>query len=124
MSQYQSTPPEEEQNIALTDLSLDKRAESLPVKEPAKKLSSDLLPHKQEETRAWLAKRLIDLVTWTIFGTFLLIVTDKVLVALDRKTDSQASRELITLIWTSQATLVGSALGFYFGNQKSGKSDD
>jgi hypothetical protein len=31
---------------------------------------------------------------------------------------SNMHRELITIIWTSQVTLVGSALGFYFGSER------
>lgn len=97
-------------------------------KEPpldSSELSSKLtpLPYKQEETRSWLARRLVNMLIGTIIGTFLLIVVDKILITLDENQDNQTSRELITLLWTSQATLVGSALGFYFGNQKSDKSD-
>lgn len=91
------------------------------LKQPPAKFSDQLfpIPYKQEETRAWLARRLVHIVSWTIAGTFVLIVMDKIIVAFGNNIDNQTSRELITLIWTSQATLVGSALGFYFGNQKS-----
>ncbi|BDI17769.1 hypothetical protein ANSO36C_35710 [Nostoc cf. commune SO-36] len=36
----------------------------------------------------------------------------------DKEDKSKDSRELITLIWTSQVTLVGGALGFYFAASK------
>ena len=36
----------------------------------------------------------------------------------DDKNSSQDSKELITLIWTSQVTLVGGALGFYFASSQ------
>ena len=43
----------------------------------------------------------------------------------ERKEQRTLHRELITLLWTSQVTLVGSALGFYFGQiSGKGKSDD
>ncbi len=29
----------------------------------------------------------------------------------------ELSKEIITIVWTSQAALLGSALGFYFGNR-------
>jgi hypothetical protein len=31
---------------------------------------------------------------------------------------NQTNKEIITLIWTSQVTLIGSALGFYFASSK------
>lgn len=110
------------------DISLDEAGELVDSKpqKPSPKLSPDLvpLPHKQEETRSKLAAKLVNLSIGTVIGVFALIAYDKYLVANDKKTDSQASKELITLIWTSQVALVGTALGFYFGNQKAGKPDD
>ncbi|NDJ24790.1 hypothetical protein GS682_24730 [Nostoc sp. B(2019)] len=36
--------------------------------------------------------------------------------------EGKASKELITLIWTSQVTLIGSALGFYFAANRDNNS--
>jgi hypothetical protein len=36
--------------------------------------------------------------------------------------EGKASKELITLIWTSQVTLIGSALGFYFAANRENSS--
>lgn len=37
--------------------------------------------------------------------------------------EGKNSRELITLIWTSQVTLIGGALGFYFASKGGGSSE-
>jgi hypothetical protein len=36
----------------------------------------------------------------------------------DKEDNNKDSRELVTLVWTSQVTLIGSALGFYFAANK------
>lgn len=48
--------------------------------------------------------------------------SDSYLYVLRNEDEEKNSRELITLIWTSQVTLIGGALGFYFAS-KGGSSD-
>lgn len=69
----------------------------------------------QERTRANLAKYLV-------YGLGLTLVAIGAFVTYapsGEKADND--RELITLIWTSEVTLVSSALGFYFGSQTKGR---
>ena len=70
----------------------------------------------QEQTRSTLAKSLIGLLAATLFGVGIYIWLSK-----DSKDTEgiKSSRELITLIWTSEVTLVSGALGFYFASNKS-----
>jgi len=62
---------------------------------------------KQEETRGRLALYLLIGLGVTLIG-----IGVYVFFSLD---DVMTKRELITLIWTSEVTLVSGALGFYFG---------
>jgi hypothetical protein len=65
-----------------------------------------------------LSAGLLSLLTASLIGTAVYIVAD----VRNPKELSQERRnmhrELITILWTSQVTLAGSALGFYFGSQK------
>ena len=105
---------------------------------------------KREETRTWLAVVLMLYLGISIVGVSWYIVSDrfdrvqfdallksketqellndekfKEFIQEERKEQRSLHLELITLLWTSQVTLVGSALGFYFGQISSkGKSDD
>ncbi len=65
----------------------------------------------QERTRANLAYGLLWLLAATLAGAGLFVTF-----APESK-NTEDNRELLTLIWTSEVTLVGSALGFYFGSQ-------
>ena len=65
----------------------------------------------QERTRANLAYGLLGLLVVTLAGVGLFITF-----APEGK-NTEDNRELLTLIWTSELALVGSALGFYFGSQ-------
>lgn len=91
------------------------------------KQSSDLR-HKQEATRADLATRLINILSTTIIASFVLViglmlisifVDEKKTSSLDKT--SALAKDLITVIFTAQIGLVGTALGFYFGSK--GNSD-
>jgi hypothetical protein len=61
-----------------------------------------------ERTRTWLAITLIVglEVTFGAIGIFIYLTEDQAI-----------KRELITLVLTSEVTLVSSALGFYFGSK-------
>lgn len=65
----------------------------------------------QERTRANLAYGLLGILVVTLAGVGVFIT----FAPSGEKTESH--RDLLTLIWTSEVTLVGSALGFYFGSQ-------
>ncbi|MUL39318.1 hypothetical protein [Gloeocapsopsis dulcis] len=65
----------------------------------------------QERTRANLATWLLISLGATLFGVSLFVA----FAPANEKTEND--RQLITLIWTSEVTLVSSALGFYFGSR-------
>ncbi len=73
---------------------------------------------RRETARTFLSVGLLSLLTASLIGTAVYIVAD----VRNPKELSQERRnmhrELITILWTSQVTLAGSALGFYFGSQK------
>ena len=65
----------------------------------------------QESTRSWLAYSLFITYGVTILLVLsILLFTDKI--------DSESRKEIIVLILTSQSTIIGSALGFYFAKEK------
>ena len=73
---------------------------------------------QRERTRTGLAVSLLTLLTLSVVGVSAYIVGD----LWNPKELSQERRnmhrELMTILWTSQVTLAGSALGFYCGSQK------
>lgn len=78
----------------------------------------------QEITRSKLADFLVKILAGTIITTFTLIIVLLIISIFvdDRKTDSfdktsALAKELITVIFTAQIGLVGTALGFYFGSK-------
>ena len=76
------------------------------------------IEQQRERARTYLSIGLLILLTASLIGTAVYIIAD----VRNPKELSQERRnmhrELITIIWTSQVTLAGSALGFYFGSQK------
>ena len=72
-----------------------------------------------EETRAKLAKRLLILLFVSLGGIIVYIGID----ILYGKGDADLHRELMTIIWTSEVTLVSGALGYYFGSERNGSSN-
>ena len=107
-----------------SSVSLDVVATKYSPKKPPPRLPPELesIPRQQEQTRGWLAKTLVKTLIGTVAATFVVILVDKVLVALEKNTENQGLREIITLIWTSETALIGTALGFYFGSQNSDNS--
>jgi hypothetical protein len=67
------------------------------------------IPVLQEKTRGRLATWLLVLLATTLVGIGFYIF--------ESQEEANIKRELITLVWTSLVTLVGSALGFYFGSK-------
>ena len=63
----------------------------------------------QEKTRGILTYVLVGtlVVSLVVFSIFIFI----------SDLNGESKKELITLIWTSQITLIGTALGFYFGKK-------
>lgn len=86
---------------------------------------ADGLEHKVDEkialwreiTRNGITIILLLGVVGTILGTFLYINKSE-------KNVQETSKDLITLMWTSQVTLLGSALGFYFGTKVDSKKEE
>ena len=76
------------------------------------------IEQQRERARTFLSAGLLILLTTSLLGTVVYIIVD----VRNPKELSQERRnmhrELITILWTSQVTLAGSALGFYFGSQK------
>jgi hypothetical protein len=76
------------------------------------------IEQQRERARTYLSIGLLILLTASLIGTAVYIIAD----VRNPKELSQERRnmhrELITILWTSQVTLAGSALGFYFGSQK------
>ena len=82
------------------------------------------LQESQEKTRSGLANILVRILSRTIIASFFLIVAllgisifvdDKKTASFDKT--SALAKELITVIFTAQIGLVGTALGFYFGSK-------
>ena len=107
-----------------SSVSLDVVATKYSPKKPTPILPPELesIPRQQEQTRGWLAKTLVKTLIGTVAATFVVILVDKALVAFEKNTENQGLREIITLIWTSETALIGTALGFYFGSQNSDNS--
>ncbi len=94
------------------------------------KIKYDYLLVEQEQTRSTLAIALLICFGVTILLIFVMIgyyqhriidiikdSTNKELNFTSLEKSFELSKEIITIVWTSQAALLGSALGFYFGNR-------
>ena len=73
---------------------------------------------QRERARTRLSGGLLGLLTASLVGTGAYIFLDLLVPRQVSQERSNMHRELITIIWTSQVTLVGSALGFYFGSER------
>lgn len=73
---------------------------------------------QRERARTRLSVGLLGLLTASLIGTGIYIFVDLLAQKTISQERSNMHRELITIIWTSQVTLVGSALGFYFGSER------
>ena len=77
---------------------------------------------QRERARTRLSGGLLGLLTASLVGTGAYIFLDLLIPRQVSQERSNMHRELITIIWTSQVTLVGSALGFYFGSERDSNS--
>jgi hypothetical protein len=77
------------------------------------------IDEQREDTRRRLAELLVYSYIGTIVLTLLLVAGDRFAFYWYGKSPptNDQSKDLITLIWTTQTTLVGTALGFYFGGK-------
>lgn len=66
-----------------------------------------------EKTKAWLAKALVIIFGSTIGSFFLFIVVEMLFPSADK----EDLKDILTLILISETGIIGTALGFYFGNQ-------
>lgn len=68
----------------------------------------------KEKTKAWLIKGLI-----IIFGSTISVLSLFILIKIisPNSVNTEDLKDLLTLILTSEVGIVGTALGFYFGNQ-------
>lgn len=113
-------------------VSLDNLPERLEKKQLSERTSDSLfplvdipIPVRQEITRSELAKWLVMSFVGTVAGVFVLILFDKVYYisasdsAKDKMKDQQTgTKDLISLVLTAQSSLVGAAIGFYFGTRE------
>jgi hypothetical protein len=104
--------------LDLPDAKGKDKKNSLP-KEKLLKLKN--LPLIQEDTRSDLAKWLVRGFVATIVGIFLIILIDKIFyysasdTTKEKIKDQTGTKDLVSLILTAQSSLVGAAIGFYFG---------
>ena len=78
---------------------------------------------QRERARTSLSIGLLGLLAASLIGTGVYIFLDLLIPRQISQERSNMHRELMTIIWTSQVTLVGSALGFYFGSERDGSSN-
>jgi len=73
--------------------------------------SRERIAESQESTRSNLAIAVIGIYGSTLLLSFLVISFEL---------DKDQRKEVLTLILTSQSTIIGGAVGFYFGNRSNG----
>jgi hypothetical protein len=105
---------ESSSNDSSTSTELDSRTETVEKSDPVVSFSGITekkfnIQQSQEITRSILAGFLMFLLGVSIFGIGIFIWNIK---------DTQDSKELITLVWTSQVTLTIGALAYYFASNK------
>ncbi|MDJ0706028.1 MAG: hypothetical protein QNJ46_22385 [Leptolyngbyaceae cyanobacterium MO_188.B28] len=79
---------------------------------------------KREQTRAWLAGGLLGLLALSLLGIAAYIFSDILVTGKNDERQSDLHRELMTIVWTSQVTLVSGALGYYFGSERNRNNSD
>ena len=96
------------------DSKVDYFEESAPIKSAVEKEVVVYLRTEQEKTTAWLAKALVIIFGSTISAFLLVILIGMVF---PTTMDTRELKDLLTLILISEVGIIGTALGFYFGNQ-------
>lgn len=79
---------------------------------------------QRERTRTYLAAGLVALLGLSLFGIGLYIILDTIFPRDVSQEKKDMHRELITIVWTSQVTLVSGAIGFYFASERSNNNLD
>ncbi len=125
-------PPNSEllrpKSLDSTDLIAEIQKESPTSKKSAKKIAENLfrlknLPVLQEQTRSYLAKFLVGGFVLTMVGIFAVIFVDKFFyysasdTTKEKIKDQTGTKDLLSLVLTAQSSLVGAAIGFYFGTR-------
>lgn len=99
--------------VVLIDEEEEEKKSSKKLEELQEETKAYDIAKSQEKTRAWLARGLFLLLAITYIGcvSSFLYYTFKS----ENKDDETAIKDFMTLVISSQTTLVGTALGFYFG---------
>ena len=79
---------------------------------------------QRERTRTYLAGGLLALLGISLFGIGLYIILDTIFPRDASQEKKAMHRELITIVWTSQVTLVSGTLGFYFASERANNNSD
>lgn len=90
----------------------DRIEEATPGKKPQEKHFN--IAVYQEKTRGWLAKALVIIFGSTISAFFLFML---IAIIFPTAVNAEELKDLLTLILTSEVGIIGTTLGFYFGNQ-------
>jgi hypothetical protein len=104
-------PPLENEEPPLPVNQLEKI--DLPRREPST-IVQETIEGKRENTRHFLALYLVTV--FAITNVVLLVIAG---IGYFKDSENQQTSNLLTLLLTSQTTLMGTALGFYFGERNS-----
>jgi hypothetical protein len=78
---------------------------------------------QRERTRTRLAGGLLGLLAFSLLGIGAYVIVDVVFPQSLSEERKDSHREIITIVWTSQVTLVSGALGFYFASERNGSDN-
>ena len=120
--------PDSQLSVTLDNLKVDPQVPKLDSLQLEPKQSTtefaqerEPLTYVQERTRANLAKGLVYGFIGSVGIIFLIIVIDKFFYYTspdkDKFKEQPSTKDLITLVLTTQSTLVAAAIGFYFGTR-------
>lgn len=121
--QKESETPTDSDELTWSDISEEIQFERESTPKELKNLGESI-DHKREDTRTNLALRLI----WLLIGTYIVIAILGAIVIFREPKDSERrytySKDLFSLLITTQTGLVGTVIGFYFGINQGNKSRD
>lgn len=101
-----------EADVELTTVKIDPELKSISI--------------RRENTRKSIAFFLLSVLAFTVFSSLLVIPLGKAFfISKYPKKDVEKilDKDTINLIWTSQVTLIGTVLGFYFGKESNSNDD-